>query len=51
VLNFYERHSELITEGEGNKLLFYREGVVVQPENLQAFLNEALTLRALLSPR
>jgi len=49
VLSFYERHPELTTEGEGNKLLFYREGVVVQPENLRTFLDEALTLRALLS--
>lgn len=48
-LSFYERHPELTTEGEGNKLLFYREGVVVQPENLRTFLDEALTLRALLS--
>ena len=51
VLNFYESHPELITEGEGNKLLFYREAVVVNPENLRTFLNEALTVRALLSPR
>ncbi len=51
VLNFYERHSDLITEGEGNKLLFYREGVLVKPENLRKFLDEALTVRALLSPR
>ena len=51
VLSFYERHPELTTEGEGNKLLFYREGVVVQPENLQSFLKEALNVRALLSPR
>ncbi len=51
LLNFYERHSDLITEGEGNKLLFYREGVLVKPENLRTFLDEALTVRALLSPR
>ena len=51
VLNFYETHPELITEGEGNKLLLYREAVVVNPENLRTFLDEALTVRALLSPR
>lgn len=51
VLNFYESHSELITEGEGNKLLFYREAVLVPPEGILAFLEEALTLRSLFHPK
>lgn len=49
VLEFYERHAELITEGEGNKLLLYREGVAVTPEKIPSFLNEALALRELFS--
>ena len=51
VLNFYERHPELITEGAGNKLLFYREGVVVPPAEIRTFLNTALTVRSLFQPR
>jgi hypothetical protein len=50
VLTFYERHPNLITEGSGNKLLFYRDGVVVNPENLRSFLDEALKVRALFQP-
>ena len=49
VLNFYESHSELITEGEGNKLLFYRETVLVPPAELRAFIDEALEIRSLLN--
>jgi hypothetical protein len=50
VLNFYETHPELITEGEGNKLLFYREGSVVPPFGIPAFLEEALTVLSLFQP-
>ncbi len=51
VLDFYEAHSELITAGEGNKLLFYREAVVVPPEGIRAFLEEALVVRSLFPPK
>ena len=51
VLDFYEAHPELITEGEGNKLLFYREAVVVPPEGIRAFLEEALVVRSLFPPK
>ncbi|RLS56488.1 MAG: hypothetical protein DWH91_06780 [Planctomycetota bacterium] len=51
VLRFYETHPELITEGEGNKLLFYREGVLVPPERIRAFLEEALAVRSLFQPK
>lgn len=50
VLNFYERHPDLITEGSGTKLLFYRDRVLVKPENLRSFLDEALAVRALFLP-
>lgn len=47
VLKFYETHPELITEGEGNKLLYYRDGQVLPPERIPAFLMEALEIRSL----
>ena len=50
VLRFYEKHPGLITEGSGNKLLFYRDEVVVKPENIRSFLDEALTVRSLFQP-
>lgn len=50
VLNFYEQHPDLITEGSGNKLLFYRDRVVVEPENIRSFLDEAFAVRALFQP-
>ena len=50
VLDFYERHPGLVTEGSGNKLLYYRDGVVVQPDELRAHLDEALAVRALFQP-
>ena len=42
VLTFFEQHPGLITEGSGNKLLYYRDQVTVEPDQMQSFLNEAL---------
>ena len=50
VLRFYEQHPGLITEGSGNKLLFYRDEAVVKPENIRSFLDEALAVRSLFQP-
>ena len=50
VLVFYERHLGVVTEGSGNKLLYYRDGVIVKPENIRSFLDEALAVRALFLP-
>ena len=50
VLEFYENCSGLTTEGSGNKLLFYRAGVRVDPDEIQPFLNDALRLLSLLEP-
>ena len=47
VLKFYEEHSGLYTECSENKLHFYRDGIREEPENIQAFLQLALRLRAL----
>ena len=51
VLEFYESHPELITEGEGNKLLFYREAVLVPPQGIRSFLEETLTVRSSFQPK
>lgn len=50
VLRFYEQHPGLITEGSGNKLLFYRDKIVVKPDSIQSFLDEALAVRSLFQP-
>ncbi|RLT03618.1 MAG: hypothetical protein DWI21_15495 [Planctomycetota bacterium] len=50
VLNFYEQHSGLGTEVSGNRLLYYRVKVRVEPDDIQPFLNEALQLLALFQP-
>ena len=51
VLDFYQSHPELITEGEGNKLLFYREAVLVPPQGIRSFLEETLTVRSSFQPK
>ncbi len=50
VRNFYEEHLGLTTEVSGNRLHYYRAFVRVAPDDIQAFLNEALQLLALLQP-
>jgi hypothetical protein len=42
VLEFYEQHPELCTEGSGNTLLFYRFDVTVRPQDMRSFLEEGL---------
>ena len=50
VLTFYEQHSGLSTEGAGNKLLVYRDEILLTPEDIKSFLKEALQLLSLLEP-
>lgn len=50
VLAFYEQHSGLSTEGAGNKLLVYRDEVLLAPDDIKPFLKEALQLLSLLEP-
>ena len=50
VLNFYEQDSRLTTEGSGNKLLFYRNGDLVEPEDIKSFLNEGFNVLSLFQP-
>jgi hypothetical protein len=40
VLDFYERHLGLTTEGDGVRLIYYRFGKKVAPEKIQAFIQE-----------
>ena len=42
ILAFYEMSSRLCTEGNGDRMLFYRQSKRVRPEELQMFLEEAL---------
>ena len=41
ILSFFESRQGLYTEGNGAQLLYYRVRQVVQPKNLQSFLDEA----------
>ena len=41
ILEFYEQRPGLSTEGQGTRLLFFRDSKKVRPENLAAFLKEA----------
>lgn len=50
VLNFYEQHPGLSTEVSGNRLLYFRVKVRVEPDDIQSLLNEALQLLRLFQP-
>ena len=43
-LEYYERHPGLSTEGDGNKLIYYRFSKLVSPNKIQAFLQEGYDL-------
>ncbi len=47
VLSYYEHHPKLCTEGGGNGLVFYRQGKRAKPEEIGAFLQEAVEVFAL----
>jgi hypothetical protein len=42
ILSFYEMASRLCTEGNGSRMLFYRQSKRVRPEELQMLLEEGL---------
>jgi hypothetical protein len=50
VLAFYEGLEGVTTEADGDRLLFYRHGNLVDPERIRPFLDEALMVLALFRP-
>jgi len=40
VLGYYDEHKSLSTEGDGDKLLFYRHSKRVSPQNIKIFQKE-----------
>jgi hypothetical protein len=42
VLNYYSRHDDLCTEGDGQRLIFYLRGETVEPNWLEGFLEQGL---------
>lgn len=40
VLSYYDEHNKLSTEGDGDKLLFYRHSKRVSPQNIKIFQKE-----------
>jgi len=49
VLNYYSRHDDLCTEGDGQRLVFYRRGQMVEPGWLEGFLEQGLDVLDLFS--
>jgi hypothetical protein len=47
VLEFYELHLGLCTEGDGAKLIYYRSSKRVSPTNIQTFLQEGYDIFSL----
>ncbi len=44
LLAYYDKHKGLSTEGDGDILMFYREGKKVPPQNIQSFIEEGLVI-------
>jgi hypothetical protein len=51
VLNYYSRHDDLCTEGDGQRLVFYRQGQMVEPGWLEGFLEQGLDVLDLFMKR
>ena len=51
VLNYYSRHDDLCTEGDGQRLVFYRRHQKVEPGWLEAFLEQGLDVLDLFMKR
>jgi hypothetical protein len=51
VLNYYSRHDELCTEGDGQRLIFYQKGQTVEPGWLEGFLEQGLDVLDLFMKR
>ncbi|NEQ51791.1 MAG: hypothetical protein F6K11_16890 [Leptolyngbya sp. SIO3F4] len=47
VLNFYQRHQGISTEGLGSLLIYYQENHRVAPKDWQNLLTQAVDLRAI----
>jgi len=43
-LLYYTRHTDLQTEGDGQRLVFYRSGRRVDPQGMEAFLQQGLDI-------
>ncbi len=50
ILSFFEAKKGLYTEGNGSQLLYYRVRHIVQPKNLQSFLDEAVEVYRTFAP-
>jgi hypothetical protein len=48
VLTFYENHAGLCTEGDGDRLIYYRSGKRIKPEDIRSFLQEGCEVYGLL---
>jgi hypothetical protein len=51
VLNYYSRHDDLCTEGDGQRLVFYRRSQMVEPGWLEGFLEQGLDVLDLFMKR
>lgn len=41
VLEFFEQHAGLFVEGSGGRLIYHREGILVEPHEISTFVDEA----------
>ncbi len=44
LLSYCERQKNLFLEGEGRKLIYYRSGKRIKPEEIKSFLHEGMTV-------
>lgn len=47
IIEYYERHPGLSTEGDGQKLIYYRVSKSVTPDKIESFLQEAYEIYGL----
>ncbi len=47
ILEYYDQHQGLSTEGGGDRILFYRASKKVRPEGMQSFLEEGIQVFSL----
>ena len=51
IIAYFEQHSRLCAEGDGNALLVFKQEHIVPPEEFRSFINKALELYDLLKTR
>ena len=51
VLSYFENHTGLTIEGNGDRLLYYRDGTLMKPDEIQPFLMEGIEMVKLFESR